>query len=192
MQSSHIRLILGLCGALALTATAGAFWAGRGEASDPPASVSVSQRNMLASTTGVEAAYAAAAAETAKCLTAAGLKDVAIQRDAAGKVSFTWGGFASREEAQKAGELYKACYFTHMDDIDRSWQQTPAREAEATDRGWTIMRCVESAHPDFKFGADEPTVNAQFATLDRSRDEAAQRCLTAAGTDIVKFTPLPR
>ncbi|MEO6398798.1 MAG: hypothetical protein ABIP13_10060 [Tepidiformaceae bacterium] len=192
MQSSHFRLVLGLCGAFILAAAASAFLTGRGEATDPTVSVSISQREILASTSDIDVAYGLAAAETAKCLSAAGLRDVAMEKDAAGKISFTWGGFDTREQAQQAGELYKGCYFAHMDDVDRSWQQTPAREAEATERGWSIMRCVESAHPDFKFGADEPTVNAQFATLDWSRDEAAQRCLTAAGTDIVKFTPLPR
>ena len=130
MPLSNIRLVLGLCAAVVLTASAGAYWAGRGEASEKPAVVGgVSQPTRAAAASvadaAVDAAYAAAADETAACLTAAGLKGVAYGRDTAGKISFGWSGFATREEAQQAGELSKQCYFAHMANADRAWQQMP-------------------------------------------------------------------
>lgn len=197
MPPFEMRLVLGLCAAVVLTTTAGVLWAGRGQASDKPAVVvSFSQPPGLAATpvadAAIDAAYAAAANETATCLTAAGLKGVAYGRDAAGKTSFGWSGFATRAEAQQAGELYKQCYFAHLAEFDRAWQQTPVREVEATERGWAVMRCVEAARPGFTFGKDEAALNSEFAALDRGGDEAARRCMAAAGTDIVKFTPLPR
>lgn len=172
----------------------GAFvWAGRGEASQYPTEIGNAAPEPAAGDyAGISAGYATAVEETRLCLEQAGLKDVAASADAAGKVSFAWGGFATREEAQRAGELYKDCYFKHMADADRLWQRSPENEAAATERGWQVMRCIEEGLPGFRFAGDEAGVVQQILGLQRAGDDVARRCMATAGTDMVKFTPLVR
>lgn len=192
MQFRDYRILVALSVSVLGVAVVGAVWATSGQAStDPGISVSPAQQRTFASG-NMNEAYPAAAQETAECLTTAGLKNVTMSRDTAGKISFSWGGFATREEAQKAGEIYKGCYFAHMDDIDRAWQQSPEREAEATERGWEVLRCITAEHKDIVLAATEEGLRSQIASLDRAGDQTVHSCLRAAGTDIIKFTPLPR
>ena len=70
------------------------------------------------------AAYVAAVTATQQCLEDAGLKGVTHSFDAAGKFAFSWGGFATRAEAQAAGQTYQGCYVSNLADADRLWQQS--------------------------------------------------------------------
>ncbi|MBI5949430.1 MAG: hypothetical protein HY875_14925 [Chloroflexi bacterium] len=190
MTRTYRNLALAFLAVICISAGA-LLWAGRGQAMRNPAPAPVAAApSRLADGAGVSAAYSAAAEETRRCLEEAGLKSVTTSADAAGKVSFSWGGFPTREEAQRAGEIYKGCYFKLMADADRLWQQSPETETAAAERGWIVMKCIEEGRPGFRFAGDEQAVVAQVIGMQRGGDPVAQRCLAAAGTDLVKFTPL--
>lgn len=160
-----------------------------GEASEDPAqSISPSQSRTLADSPSLPAAYSNAAEKTAACLEERGLRDVSWSADAAGKVAFVWGGYAIREDAQASGEVYKSCYFEHLDDIDRLWQQDGAQAIAAAERGRQVIACIESGTGSDLTG-DESGIAQQIYRLEREGNSVAANCLKAAGTSMLRFLP---
>jgi hypothetical protein len=157
---------------------------------EPAFDIPASQQALLAAS-DVEGAYSAAGDQVLSCLRERGVPEPISVRGADGTLQFSWAGSDTREQARAYGDIYKACYFEYMDDIDRAWQTSDTTVRAATERGVAVLACVKEKHPELQFARTTEELMPQLAKVDQLPGNPLSLCIATVGggSNQIKFVP---